>query len=111
MCHCVALGWWQAVKAMYAAEPGESHQTSQHRADWLEGVGRHGNDSKNTDDDGNDNDDDDDDYNNNNDDDDDDTNRVERHNSRFVQSPHSAANCLQHGPSSDQGVTVCKSLK
>ena len=49
--------------------------------------------------------------NNNNDDDeddDDDDDRIERHNSRFSQSAHCAANCLQHARSSGQGAIVCK---
>ena len=39
----------------------------------------------------------------------DDNNRIERYNSRVLQSPHSATNCLQHVRSSGQGATVCKS--
>ena len=41
-------------------------------------------------------------YNNNN-------YHIERHNSRFLQSPHCAANCLQHVSSSGPGTIVCKS--
>ena len=57
--------------------------------------------------------------NNNNDDDDDNTNncRIQRRiiiafkaaNRYFLQSPHSAANCLQHVRSSGPGAIVCKS--
>ena len=35
--------------------------------------------------------------------------RIERHCLRFVQSPHCAANCLEHVRSSGQGAIVCKS--
>ena len=58
-------------------------------------------------------DDDDDDNNNNNDNDDNDNNnnnnRIERCKSRCLQSPHCAANCLQHVRSSGTGAVVCKS--
>ena len=36
--------------------------------------------------------------------------RTERRNSRFVQSPHCAANCLHHDRSSGPGTIVCKSF-
>ena len=36
-------------------------------------------------------------------------NRIQRRYSRFLQSPHSAANCLQHVRSSGPGAIVCKS--
>ena len=35
--------------------------------------------------------------------------RIQRRNSRFLQSPHCSANCLQHVRSSSQGAIVCKS--
>ena len=76
-------------------------------------------DDDDDDDDDDDADDDDDDDNNNNnnnennDDDDDDHhhhNRIQRCKSRyFLQSPHSAANSLQHVRSSGPGKIVCKS--
>ena len=34
---------------------------------------------------------------------------IERHNLRFLQSPHCATNCLQHIRSSGPGAIVCKS--
>ena len=36
-------------------------------------------------------------------------NRIQRRYSRFLQSPHSATNCLQHARSSGPGAIVCKS--
>ena len=42
-------------------------------------------------------------YNNNNN-----NNRTERRNSRFLQSPHCATNCLQHIRSSGPGAILCK---
>ena len=38
-----------------------------------------------------------------------DNDHVQRHNSRFLQSPHCAANCLQHILSSGMGTIMCKS--
>ena len=43
------------------------------------------------------------------DDDDGDDDRIERCKSRFLLSPHYAANCLQHVRSSGPGEIVCKS--
>ena len=57
-----------------------------------------------------DDDDDDDDKNNNNDNNDmNDNNRIERRSTRFLQSPHCAAICLQHVRSNGPGAIVCKS--
>ena len=36
-------------------------------------------------------------------------NHIERHNSRFLQSPHCTTNCLQHKHSSSLGTIMCKS--
>ena len=38
----------------------------------------------------------------------DNTNNIQKRNSRFLQSPHCAANCLQHVRSSGPGAIVCK---
>ena len=38
-------------------------------------------------------------------------NDTERRNWRFLQSPHCAANCLQHVHSSGQGVIVCNHVQ
>ena len=46
---------------------------------------------------------------NDDDDDDDDDNDDDSRNSRFIQSPHCAANCLQHVRSCGQGAIACKS--
>ena len=46
---------------------------------------------------------------NNNSNNDDNNDCIERHNSRFLQSPHCTINSLQHVCWSSQGTTVCKS--
>ena len=72
------------------------------------------NNNNNKDDDDNNDDCDDDDNNNNNSsnnfsNNNDNNNRIERRNSRFLQSHHYAVNRLQHVRSSGPGATVCKS--